>query len=48
MPLIFPIPGVPGAQMFFDPYGNGGAVESILDVLEKFPLNNILQKKFSI
>ena len=29
-----------------NPYGNGGAVESILAVLEKFPLRNILQKKF--
>lgn len=29
-----------------NPYGNGGAVESILAVLEKFPLNNILKKNF--
>ena len=29
-----------------NPYGTGGAVKSILDILENFPLTNILQKKF--
>ena len=29
-----------------NPYGNGGAVESILAVLQEFTLSNILQKKF--
>ena len=29
-----------------NPYGQGGAVESILKVLEEFPLSNILHKKF--
>ena len=29
-----------------NPYGQGGAVESILKVLEEFPLSDILQKKF--
>ena len=29
-----------------NPYGNGGAVSSIVKVLEEFPLSSILQKKF--
>ena len=29
-----------------NPYGEGGAVQSILSIIENFPLNNILQKKF--
>ena len=29
-----------------NPYGNGGAVESILKVLEEFSLTNVLQKNF--
>lgn len=33
-------------QWSINPYGNGGASESILSVLEEFPLSNILQKKF--
>lgn len=33
-------------SMSTNPYGNGGAVDSILKVLEGFPLTNILKKKF--
>ena len=29
-----------------NPYGSGGAVKSILEILENFPLTNILKKKF--
>ena len=35
-----------GLKNTTNPYGNGGAVESILAVLQEFPLSNILQKKF--